>query len=535
MIATTTRTSCLETHTRTDQLAKRVPANHGACEVTQNGDSVNEFADFFHRAGCVDESRSMVTKVANASVLLLCDAARQMPISSLSMTSTSLELPAVTLSARQVRLVELLLQGALAPLDGFMNVATANAVTQTHRLADGTPWFAPIELVLEAAPDAPRCELRNGEGRPIALLEVTEHVRVADGVRLAGRLRMPRAPMSLLRVQVDAFVAANNVAELVAYGYADCLHRFDLRYLEPALRGDGNRGVILLRIADQEDHPSLRAHTTRDANVASLSHLGTTPRLVVDLPRIPGAANAVRELFARVAANLGATRLIDARRDVAPAHASVVAALQRGDDAAIRSLTWPEVGALLRRAYPPPREQGFTVLLTGLSGAGKSTIARSLAEELMTRTTRPITLLDGDLVRLHLSRGLGFDRADRETNLMRIAFVAREINRHGGIVVCAPIAPYESTRQRIRHWIEDVGHYVEVHVATPLEVCEERDTKGLYAKARSGALKGFTGIDDPYEYPGSAEVRFDTSLLAVPQAVARICHALELRNLIGAA
>lgn len=448
------------------------------------------------------------------------------------MTPAHPDLPAITLSARQVRTVELLLQRALAPLDGFMDRATAIAVTQTHRLPDGTPWHVPIELLLEAAPEVERCELRNAEGRPVAVLTVRERIELTDGVRLAGSVRASRATLPTLRSSVDTFVADHGVDELIAYGYADCLHRFDLRYLEPALREGRRVGVVLLRLADQEDHPSLRAHVTREADRVAVAQLGTAPSMVVDLPRLSGPATAIRELMSRVAANLGATRLIDARRDVAPAHASVVAALQRGDEAALRSLTWPPVAALLRRAYPPPIEQGFTVLLTGLSGAGKSTIARQLAEELMTRTVRPVTLLDGDLVRLHLSRGLGFDRADRETNLMRIAFVAREITRHGGIVICAPIAPYERTRQRIRSWIEDVGHYIEVHVATPLEVCEERDTKGLYAKARAGTLKGFTGIDDPYEYAASAEVRFDTNTLDVAQAVGLICHALEQRNLI---
>ena len=439
----------------------------------------------------------------------------------------------VTLSARQVRIVELLLQGALAPVEGFMDSATAVAVMQQHRLPDGTHWFMPIELLLDSAPPTDSFELRNGEGRPVGLLDVEERRESAEGVRLAGRVRPARAAPTPLRAVVDAFVAEHRLDQLIAYGYADCLHRFDMRYLEPALRGERRIGVLLLRLADQEDHPSLRAHVTRTANAAALLQLGSTPNMVVELPRLAGVASTVREFMVRIATNLGAARLVDARRDVAPAHASVIAALQRGDAAALHSLTWPQVSALLRRAYPPPNEQGFTVLLTGLSGAGKSTIARQLADELMTRTVRPITLLDGDLVRLHLSAGLGFDRADRETNLMRIAFVAREITRHGGIVVCAPIAPYESTRQRIRSWIEDVGHYVEVHVATPLEVCEERDTKGLYAKARAGTLKGFTGIDDPYEYPATAEVRFDTSLLDVHQAVQRICHTLELRQLIA--
>jgi sulfate adenylyltransferase len=135
-------------------------------------------------------------------------------------------------------------------------------------------------------------------------------------------------------------------------------------------------------------------------------------------------------------------------------------------------------------------------------------------------------------VRHHLSRGLGFGRADREANLMRIAFVAREVTRHGGIAICAPIAPYTAIRSRIRDWIAEVGEFVEVHVATPIDVCEQRDPKGLYALARAGELRGFTGIDDPYEPPEHPELRLDTSRLALADSVERICDYLLAEGLI---
>lgn len=168
--------------------------------------------------------------------------------------------------------------------------------------------------------------------------------------------------------------------------------------------------------------------------------------------------------------------------------------------------TVPEVESVLREAYPPRRRQGFALYLTGLSGAGKSTLAKVLTERLEAIGPRRVTVLDGDHVRKLLSAGLGFTKEDRETNLRRIAFVAAEVVRHGGIAVCAAIAPYRAARCEAREQVEALGGFVEIHVATPIATCEARDRKGLYAKARAGLLRGFTGIDDPYEPPERPEV-----------------------------
>jgi sulfate adenylyltransferase len=169
---------------------------------------------------------------------------------------------------------------------------------------------------------------------------------------------------------------------------------------------------------------------------------------------------------------------------------------------------------------------GVVVLLTGLSGSGKSTIARALADHLHRTDHRVVTLLDGDEVRRHLSSGLGFSAEDRRTNLLRIAWVAALAARHGGIALCAPIAPYAAVRAEMRSLIEPSGRLVLVHVATPLEVCEARDRKGLYARARAGEIRGFTGIDDPYEAPTDADLVLDTSVVPVDEAVARISAVL---------
>ena len=175
----------------------------------------------------------------------------------------------------------------------------------------------------------------------------------------------------------------------------------------------------------------------------------------------------------------------------------------------------------------------MTVFFTGLSGSGKSTVAGVLLVKLMEIGGRPVTLLDGDLVRKHLSSELGFSRADRDLNILRIGFVASEITKNGGIAVCAPIAPYDATRREVRKMVEAGGGFILVHIATPLEVCESRDRKGLYAKARAGLVKEFTGISDPYEEPVDADLVIDTTSITPAEAAQEVILHLEREGYIG--
>jgi sulfate adenylyltransferase len=181
--------------------------------------------------------------------------------------------------------------------------------------------------------------------------------------------------------------------------------------------------------------------------------------------------------------------------------------------------TPPAVAAELRRARPPRSERGLVVFLTGLSGSGKSTLARALRDVILERGDRSVSLLDGDLVRRLLSAGLTFSRADRDLNIARIGFVAAEVARHGGIAICCPIAPYAAARARVRGMVQEVGDFLLVHVATPVEVCEARDRKGLYAKARAGLIDHFTGVSDPYEEPRDADLVVDTSTMTRQEAL----------------
>ena len=195
--------------------------------------------------------------------------------------------------------------------------------------------------------------------------------------------------------------------------------------------------------------------------------------------------------------------------------------------------SFPEVVHELRRRYPKLHNQGLTVFFTGLSGAGKSTLANALMYKLMEMEDRPITLLDGDIVRQHLSSELGFSKEDRDIHVKRIGYVASEITKHGGVAICAPIAPYSNTRKTVRNMIDEVGSFVEIHVSTPLSVCEERDVKGLYKRARAGKILDFTGVSDPYEEPQNPEITIDTSDISVEESSAIIIDKLRSMKLLG--
>ncbi|MDR3446152.1 bifunctional sulfate adenylyltransferase/adenylylsulfate kinase [Dyella sp.] len=192
--------------------------------------------------------------------------------------------------------------------------------------------------------------------------------------------------------------------------------------------------------------------------------------------------------------------------------------------------SFPEVVKILRERHPVQASRGFALFFTGLSGAGKSTIAQAVVAQLLERTSRAVTVLDGDEVRKHLSRGLGFSRDDRNANVTRIGYVASEIVRHGGVAVCAPIAPYADARADARTLVEAHGDFIEIHVATSLDVCEARDRKGLYAQARAGAITHFTGISDPYEVPVQPELRIDGN---AGDPVVLAGHILELLGARG--
>jgi sulfate adenylyltransferase len=501
------------------------------------------------------------------------------------MSADLMGVPTITLDEAQLGDVELLLSGVFAPLTGFMGAADVAAVIENAALADGAPWPVPVTLDVreDALPaDVQRVVLADPEGTPLALLDIAERgelpPRPGRGagqamVRLAGPvtgLKEPEhGPFRRLMVAPGEARAAFGDAPVLAYATRGPVHSRQIGQLRH-MAGQLKARLLLLPLtagpADVVTRPDalIRAVLAAAANLPS----GTT---VIPVPLAQrGTQSGVgpeREVAARalVAAAYGATHLmIDAAAaDVAGGAGVPIPVVRAGDwaydrvaevwrplalidagteqedlspdelgdllDAGADVPAWftpPAVAAELRRARPPRARRGFVLFLTGLSGSGKSTLARDLADVLAERGDRRVSLLDGDLVRQLLSAGLTFSRADRDLNIARIGFVAAEVARHGGIAICAPIAPYAAARARVRQMVSEVGDFLLIHVATPLEVCEARDRKGLYAKARAGIIDHFTGISDPYEEPLDADLTIDTSATTREQSTEAVLKLL---------
>ena len=411
-----------------------------------------------------------------------------------------------------------------------------------------------------------RLALRDGEGVLLALLDV-ERVRDDEGAggrpaarAVDGRLTPVRARAAWtapgLRLgpqQLLARLAGRAAAALVLTAPESAAAR-DLA--AERLRATGGGAVVVRLVLVDGDGPgtdptsgpsALRVRLALDAAAPAGTGSGTDVPAAVLVPSPVHADVAARSELARLLASaLGAedVQLDDAlvgddagvpttRADGGAGRAALVAAAA-GDEDAVRALLPPAVAEAVLDEVPPPARQGVVVLLSGLSGSGKSTVAQVLAARLAVEDRRRVTLLDGDVVRRSLTAGLGFGRADRETNVRRIGWVAALVAHHGGVALAAPIAPHDAVRRAVRGDVEAAGgQFVLVHVSTPIEVCEARDRKGLYAAARAGRLTGFTGVDDPYEEPADADVVVDTSRLSAPEAAARVVDHLRVRGLLG--
>ena len=524
----------------------------------------------------------------------------------LALKQRSAALPVLDLNTRQLCDLELLLNGAFSPLEGFLTERDYRRVVDELRLADGTLWPVPITLDVSedvAATLAPGAELvlRDPQSVPLAVLEVQDiyrpdreyeaqqvfgtldraHPGVAEllertrPVYLGGRVRGIQAPahydFTELRDSprtLRAWFEANGWQRVVAFQTRNPMHR---AHRELTLRAAQKAGAKLLiqpsvgrtKPGDVDHYTRVRCYRALlpqyPADSAKLSLLPLAMRM-------GGPREAVWHAIIRK--NYGASHFIVGRDHAGPGNDSqgrpfygpfdaqhlleryqeelgiqvvafpaMVYAANRdayvpttevAAEDEVRDISgtqlrrhlqdgteipawfsFPEVVSILRERHPARAPRGFALFFTGLSGAGKSTIAQAVVAQLLERTSRAVTVLDGDEVRKHLSRGLGFSREDRAANVTRIGYVASEIVRHGGIAVCAPIAPYADARAEARALVEAHGDFVEIHVSTPLEVCEARDRKGLYAQARAGKIAHFTGISDPYEVPEQPEIRVD--------------------------
>ncbi|MFL6057147.1 MAG: adenylyl-sulfate kinase [Actinoallomurus sp.] len=499
------------------------------------------------------------------------------------------DVPSLTPGPAELADLELLLNGAFHPLTGFLGAVDAATVAAAGRLADGTPWPAPVTLAVpEDLTKEERLILADPEGAPLAVLHVGEtwqdlasppgfpegdplRASATTSWRAAGRveaLRPPEhGPFRRLRRSPREVRAELGGATTLAIPTRSPLHRrhlgqlrqlaekLDARLLLLPLIGEGDDVLVRALLAVRRELPTgslvvpvaLSERPGRDLALAAhvAAAYGATHFFVEPSPHSEEAGHAG-------APGLPATtgeppiepvtpepwaydESVEVWRPVSkiepdhirpePTEAELAAMLDR-DEEIPEWFTPPAVAEELRRANRPRDGRGVTVFFTGLSGSGKSTIARGLADALIERGGRTVTLLDGDVVRRLLSAGLTFSKDDRDLNIRRIGYVAAEITRHGGVAICAPIAPYAATRAEVRRMVNAAGDFVLVHVATPLEECERRDRKGLYAKARAGLIPEFTGISDPYEAPDDAELTIDTSQLTPEAAVDRVLDLL---------
>lgn len=538
-----------------------------------------------------------------------------------SLKSEANALPSATLSERQLCDLELLMNGAFSPLDGFMTETAYESVLEGMRLPDGLLWPIPIivdvpDTLAEQLERGGRVALRDSEGFMLAVMHIEskwkpDKRREAElvygttsethpGVRylyeqihanyVGGRIEGVELPhhydFETLRdspEELRHLFDKLGWRRVVAFHTSKPMHRLHREItLQAAKAAEAN---LLL-------HPAVGMTKPGDLHYYARVHCYQTikrhyPEHLVALSLLPLAVRMAgpREalLNAIIRQNFGCTHFIVGPEHAAPPnvreggarfypmYAAQRLVAQYQSELAIEMVpipemryvsdvgrfmpleqieqegrngiqftekqlhdhlareieipdwfSYPEVIAELRKARPPRSRQGLTLFFTGLSGAGKSTLAKIMYAKFIEAGGRPVTLLDGDVVRRNLSSELGFSKTHRDLNVRRIGFVASEITKNGGIAICAPIAPYATTRRVVREMIEQHGAFIEIHVATPLETCEARDRKGLYTKARQGLIPEFTGISDPYEAPGNPEIRIDTTNLSPMQAAQEI-------------
>jgi sulfate adenylyltransferase len=393
--------------------------------------------------------------------------------------------PQYSPSPRELDDLELLSHGVLAPLTGFEG---PDGLVTLHVPAD----------VATAAKEAGAVELVDPEGVPLATVTVeSTYDTGGDGtVGIVGDV----APIThnefgaFRRLHLSPDEVKRQYGDAVTVPVAGPLTHADLEHVREAA---GGAPVVLLTLVGTGT-PDLPGPALIRATLAAAEHLPAAHVVAVPLAS-RGDATLDHELGQRVVA--------------AYAPGEVVGVSGQGD-------LPDEVAAIVDKALPGPEEQGLVLFFTGLSGSGKSTLARALHDVILEQGERTVTSLDGDVVRRNLSKGLTFSKEDRETNIRRIGWVAAEISRHGGVAICSPIAPFDSTRKQVRRMVDEAGGaFVLIHVATPLEECERRDRKGLYAKARRGEIPEFTGISSPYEEPEDAAVRVDTTGRTIEDAL----------------
>ena len=537
--------------------------------------------------------------------------------------------PSWDLTPRQFCDLELLLNGAFSPLEGFLNKDDYDSVVKTMRLTNDVLWPIPITLDVSEVfaadlKSGQHIALRDLEGVLIATLQVGDiwtPDKKAEAKAVFGTTDETHPAVNSLNNTGHSIYIGGRLLGVEAPTHYDFKHLRDgPAELRERFRKLGWRKVVAFQTRNpmHRAHQELTLRAARDAEANLLIHpvVGVTKAGDIDhftrvrcyehiVKRYPEQTSMLSLLplamrmggprealwHAIIRKNYGCTHLIVGRDHAGPGkdskgkdfygpydaqellkkyeeelditmvpfrmmvyaenRAQYVPIDETTDDDHVLNISGTElrrrlqedldipdwfsftdVVEELRKTHPPRHLRGFTVFFTGLSGSGKSTIANALMTKLMEIGGRPVSLLDGDIVRKNLSSELGFSKEHRDLNILRIGYVASEITKNGGIAICAPIAPYAHTRRMVRETIGPYGGFIEIHVATPLEVCEDRDRKGLYAKARAGIIREFTGISDPYEVPESPEMVIDTTAISPDLAAHRVLVKLESMGFI---
>ncbi len=414
--------------------------------------------------------------------------------------------PQWTPSARELDDLDLLLNACFSPpLRGYVDPASAGPEAAVTLVVDAD--------TADRASAAGAIELVDPEGAPLAHQRVDASWPAPDGrVGLAGPVERVAAnafgPFRRLHVPPAVLHETRARDTLLAVAVRRPLSLADLEEIDATSRDRGKTVLLIACVGDGMPH-GLSAPALVRATQTAARHLQSPSMVVAAAVADHGDEEVNRWLVSSVCSAFATESLPLPETDIAEPSGLPA-----------------DVAAIVDRDRPPRDRQGAVFFFTGLSGSGKSTLARALTDHILERGHRTVTSLDGDVVRHHLSKGLGFSREDRETNILRIGFVAAEISRHGGLAICSPIAPFESTRAEVRRMAERAGGgFVLIHVATPLAECERRDRKGLYARARAGLIADFTGISSPYEEPRNA-LKVDTTDRDIAECLAEILAAL---------
>ena len=543
----------------------------------------------------------------------------------------AVDLSNIVLNQRQLCDLELILNGAFKPLNGFMNQTDYKSVLKNMRLKDGTLWPIPINLDVKEETikslnlkKQNKIALRDKEGFLICIMTIEDIWKIDkknECKSVYGTLDKNHPGVNYLFNKVNDYYIGGKVQLVqLPHHYDYQLLRHTPKELKEQFKKSGWKKVV----AFQTRNPMHKAHKEiaykaaieNGANLLIHPVVGPTKPGDVDhytrvkcyqkiLKHFPEGTTALSLLplsmrmagprealwHAIIRKNYGCTHIIIGRDHAGPGkdennkpyygpYDAQELLLKHEDELGIKMVpfrmmvyvkdkdcympidevpentktlnisgtelrqklengqripdwfSYPDVVNELRKVYPLKEEQGFTLFFTGLSGSGKSTIANGVLVKLLEHGNRKVTLLDGDIVRTHLSSELGFSKEHREINVKRIGYVASEITKNGGIALCAPIAPFKASRNSNRKIISQYGNYIQIFVSTPLSECERRDVKGLYAKARAGTLTGFTGIDDPYEHPENSELNIDTTNISPEEAVQEVMLYLEKEGLI---